>query len=225
MSPLIYIVEDDADIADLIEYQLLANGYRTEIFYDGDRAYSTIVDNPPDLLLLDLSLPGLSGMEIIKYVRNSDNLKSLPIIIITAKGQETDKVIGLKAGADDYITKPFGLKELVARIESLLRRLNVNKQEVFSFGNLTVNFETFEIVCGGTKKSVSPKESRIFKVLIKANGEIVTYDELINALGKEDIRMDKHTLYVYIQRLRNKLGSCKSIIKTVQGVGYRLELK
>ncbi len=224
MSKLIYIVEDDADIADLIEYQLLSNGYDARIFYNGDEAYSSIVEKRPDLLLLDLSLPGISGLEIIKYIRNSAELSSLPVIMVTARDQETDKVIGLKAGADDYIAKPFGMKELLARIEALLRRTGGAKKEIFSVGNLTINFETFEVNCGGAKNPVSPREVQILKTLIAARGETVTYRQLLNALWEEDFKPDKQTLYVYVQRLRNKLGSCKSVLKTVQGIGYKLEI-
>jgi len=224
VNPLIYIVEDDADIADLIEYHLLLNGYETKIFSNGDDAYTATIEYPPDLLLLDLSLPGISGLEICKYIRNSPEVSSLPIIMITARGEETDKVIGLKAGADDYIAKPFGIKELLARIEALLRRTSKSVKDIYHFGELIINLEAFEISCNGIKKSISPMETRILKTLIKAGNRIVTYEEIIGSLEKNDFEIDKRTLYVYVQRLRNKLKECKSVIKTIQGIGYRLDV-
>lgn len=223
MKPLVYIVEDEQDIAELIEFNLINAGYRTETIYDGDEAYGRIVDSPPDLLLLDLMLPGLSGIEICKYIRNSQSIKDLPIIMLTARSQETDTIIGLKTGADDYITKPFGIKELLARIESLLRRTHVRHEENYRNGKLNIYFSSHKITCGGDKILLTPKEFKLLEVLINSKGRVLSRLDLIEIIWKDNSDIDEHTVNVNIKRLRDKLGECHNIIKTVKGFGYKID--
>ena len=218
-------MEDDSDIAELIEFNLSVHGYQTEVITNGDEAYDLIIESPPDLVLLDLSLPGLSGIEIAKYVRSNPDVKDLPIIMLTARSQETDKIIGLKTGADDYITKPFSVKELTARIEAILRRTKRNYEEVFSNNDLSVEFGSRIVKCKQNIIILTPKEFDILTALIKANGNVVTRIQLVEKVWGNEDAADEHTVNVNIKRLRDKLNDCSKYIKTVHGLGYRLNLQ
>jgi len=224
MKQLIYIVEDDSDIAELVEFNLSSEGFETEIISDGYDAYEQILDKPPDLLLLDLMLPGLSGIEICKYIRNSKSLKDLPIIMVTARSQETDTIIGLKTGADDYITKPFGINELIARIHALLRRTQKKHEDVFSNDKLKVYFDSHRTICNGKEILLTRKEFKLLKTLINAKGRVISRLDLIELIWKDRPDIDEHTVNVNVKRLRDKLGDCKKAIKTVQGFGYKFNL-
>ncbi len=221
MNTKIYIVEDDADIAELIDFNLSVQGYDTKVISNGDDAYDLIIESPPDLVLLDLSLPGLSGIEIAKYVRSAPEVNDLPIIMLTARTQETDKIIGFKTGADDYITKPFSIKELAARIEAILRRTKRHHNEVFSQGNLTVEFGSHVVECNGAAVALTRKEFEILSALIKAKGNIISRSQLIAKVWGNEDAADEHTVNVNIKRLRDKLNDCSKYIKTVHGLGYR----
>ncbi|PJA98842.1 MAG: DNA-binding response regulator [Ignavibacteriales bacterium CG_4_9_14_3_um_filter_30_11] len=223
MKPLIYIVEDDKDIAELINFNLIQQGYNTEIIKNGDDAYERIISLPPDLLLLDIMLPGLSGIEICKYIRNSVHLKDLPVIMITARSQETDKIIGLKTGADDYIAKPFSIKELLARINALLRRTKNKHEDIFVAGNLKIYFSSYSVMCNKKEIVLTPTEFKILETLIRGKGRVYSRLELIEIVWKDNEDIDEHTVNVNIKRLRDKLGECKHLIKTKQGYGYIFE--
>jgi len=223
MKPLIYIVEDDKDIAELINFNLIQQGYNTEIIKNGDDAYERIISLPPDLLLLDIMLPGLSGIEICKYIRNSVHLKDLPVIMITARSQETDKIIGLKTGADDYIAKPFSIKELLARINALLRRTKNKHEDIFVAGNLKIYFSSYSVMCNKKEIVLTPTEFKILETLIRGKGRVYSRLELIEIVWKDNEDIDEHTVNVNIKRLRDKLGECKHLIKTKQGYSYIFE--
>lgn len=223
MKSLIYIVEDDKDIAELIEFNLIKEGFDTEIIPNGNDAYEKILSSPPDLLLLDLMLPGLSGIEICKYIRISKHLKDLPIIMLTARSQETDKIIGLKTGADDYIAKPFGIKELIARIRALLRRTKNRHEDLLATGALKIFFDSHKVVCEGKEIILTPTEFKLLETLVKGNGRVFSRIELIEIIWKDNYDVNEHTVNVNIKRLRDKLGECKKLIKTVQGYGYIFE--
>ncbi|PIW70649.1 MAG: DNA-binding response regulator [Ignavibacteriales bacterium CG12_big_fil_rev_8_21_14_0_65_30_8] len=220
MRTLIYIVEDDKDIAELIEFNLVQEGFKTEIIPNGDNAYEKIISSPPDLLLLDLMLPGLSGIEICKYIRTSIHLKDMPVIMLTARSQETDKIIGLKTGADDYIAKPFSIKELIARIHALLRRTKNKHEDIFTSGNLKIYFDSHRIICNKKEVVLTPKEFKILETLVRGKGRVFSRLEIIEIVWKDNEDVDEHTVNVNIKRLRDKLGECKHLIKTKQGYGY-----
>ncbi len=225
MKTTIYIVEDDGDIAELIDFNLSVQGYETKVISNGDEAYDLIIEYPPDLLLLDLSLPGLSGIEIAKYIRSNPEVKDLPIIMLTARSQETDKIIGLKTGADDYITKPFSVKELTARIEAILRRTKKHYDEILTNGNLTLELGTRIVRCNEDVVTLTPKEFEILSALIKANGNVVSRLQLVEKVWGNEDAADEHTVNVNIKRLRDKLNDCSKYIKTVHGLGYRINLQ
>ncbi len=225
MKPLVYIIEDDADIAELVQFNLELEGYNVYIESNGDKAYEKIIRKPPDILLLDLTLPGLSGIEICKYLRETPSLKDLPIIMITARSQEFDKIYGLKIGADDYITKPFSVKELSARINALLRRAKPGRNGVFEFGNLKVNFELYKVYCKNKEIKLTPKEFNLLKTIITSKGRVLSRSDLLDAVWGIDNQADLHTVNVAIKRLRDKLKDCNSFIQTVQGIGYRFKIE
>ena len=225
MNTTIYIVEDDGDIAELIDFNLSVQGYETKVISNGDEAYDLIIEYPPDLLLLDLSLPGLSGIEIAKYIRSNPEVKDLPIIMLTARSQETDKIIGLKTGADDYITKPFSVKELTARIEAILRRTRKHYDEILTNGNLTLEIGPRIVRCNEDVVTLTPKEFEILSALIKANGNVVSRLQLVEKVWGNEDAADEHTVNVNIKRLRDKLNDCSKYIKTVHGLGYRINLQ
>ncbi len=215
-------MEDDRDIAELIEFNLSVSGYGTEIIPNGDDAYDKIIESPPNLVLLDLSLPGLSGIEIAKYIRSTPEVKDIPIIMLTARSQETDKIIGLKTGADDYITKPFSVKELLARIEAILRRTRRHYEEFFEIENLTVEFGKRIVKCNNSVVELTPKEFDLLSALINANGNVISRLQLIEKVWGNEDATDEHTVNVNVKRLRDKLKQCSKYIKTVHGLGYRL---
>lgn len=223
MNTLIYIVEDDPDIAELLEFNLHSSGYETVIEPNGRKAYELIISNPPDLLVLDLSLPGLSGIEICKYARENARTKDLPIIMLTAKAQETDKVIGLNIGADDYITKPFSMKELVARIKALLRRSNPAASDVFTLDGLGVNFSSMQVQIDEKEITVTPIEFKLLAAFINSKGRVLSREDLLDIVWGSDYPGELRTVDVNIKRLRDRLGRYSEIISTVKGAGYRLK--
>lgn len=224
MSTKIYIVEDDPDIAELIQFNLDKEGFDTRIENNGLKAYDLIIESPPDLLILDIGLPGLSGIEICKYLREKAVTRDLPIIMLTARTQETDKVIGLNIGADDYITKPCSMNELVARVNALLRRSKPSKVETVRIGNLTVNFNLRTVECDDTEVDVTPTEFNILSALINAKGRVLSRQDLLDIVWGEDYYGDARTVDVNIKRLRDKLSDHSNVIHTVKGVGYRIIL-
>jgi DNA-binding response OmpR family regulator len=219
----IYIVEDDIDIAELLEFNLNSAGFDTYIEANGRIAYEKIISDPPDLLVLDLSLPGLSGIEICKYLRENARTKDLPVIMLTAKAQETDKIIGLNIGADDYITKPFSIKELVARIKALLRRSGPAGGEIFSYGQLEINFGSMRVTIADKEITLTPIEFKLLSAFINAKGRVLSRDDLLDIVWGADYYGEIRTVDVNIKRLRDRLSKYGEIIQTVKGAGYRLK--
>ncbi|MBU1099204.1 MAG: response regulator transcription factor [Bacteroidetes bacterium] len=224
MTTKIYIVEDDPDIAELIQFNLEKEGFETLIENNGKKAYELIIENPPDLLLLDIGLPGLSGIEICKYLREQAITRDLPIIMLTARTQETDKVVGLNIGADDYITKPCSVNEVVARVNALLRRSKPSKTDVFRSGKLEINFNLRTVECDNNEIEVTPTEFNILSALINAKGRVLSRQDLMDIVWGADYYGDTRTVDVNIKRLRDKLSDCSKAIHTVKGVGYRIIL-
>jgi len=220
----IFIAEDDPDISELIAFNLEVAGYSVERQASGHKAYEMILADPPDLLLLDLNLPGLSGIEICKYLRQETLTKDLPIIMITARSQEMDKIIGLNTGADDYITKPFSVKELMARVNAILRRTKSGLNEIYENGNFLVDFSAVRVFCREEEIVLTPVEFKLISILIAAKGRVLSRAEILDIVWENDA-LDERTVDVNIKRLRDKLGNCSGIIETVKGAGYRITKK
>lgn len=225
LKKLIVIIDDEPDIVELVNLHLNRAGYKTKGFLNAKEFFEFIGRNIPDLVLLDLMLPDADGFEICKHLRKKDEFSTVPIIMLTAKGEETDKVLGLELGADDYVTKPFSPKELVARVKAVLRRHDMEEfQQKIKIGNLLTLFpEKHEAYVEGKKIELTSTEFKILKILAQKKGWVFTRDQILDFLwGQEKAVLDR-TVDVHIKHLREKLGSAAGLIKNIRGVGYKIE--
>lgn len=227
MKELILIVEDDKDIARMVEYNLKKESFRSIIARDGESAVRIAGKEKPDLVLLDLMLPGMDGIEVCKTLKKEKTTSKLPIIMLTAKSQESDKVIGLELGADDYITKPFSPRELVARIKAVLRRAGEKREipGIFKLGDLSVDFSKIQVRIKDKSVDLTAKEFELLKELINSNGRVLSRDYLLDTIWGLDqsLEIQTRTIDVHVRTLRKKLKSEAKRIITVKGYGYRLE--
>ncbi|WP_349673418.1 response regulator transcription factor [Lacrimispora sp.] len=220
----IYVVEDDDNIRDLIKIALEGFGYEVSAHELAEEALKSMETDKPALAVFDLMLPGMDGLSAIRKIRKNDSLKDIPILVLTAKDREFDKVAGLDGGADDYMTKPFGVMELAARIRSLLRRSTKNQgsEDELDQYCLNLNKKTREVTCDGVKVELTLKEFELLQYLMENHNKVVTRDELLNHIWGYDYDGETRTLDMHIRTLRQKLGeNGGSCIKTVRGVGYR----
>lgn len=219
---MIYCVEDDASIRELVIYTLQATGYEAQGFADGKAFSAALAENLPELVLLDIMLPGEDGLQILKRLRADARTAQLPVMMLTAKGAEFDKVIGLDSGADDYMTKPFGMMELVSRVKALLRRTKRENAHVLSCGALTLNRDTHRVLAEGQEVLLTHKEFELLEYLLENSNIVLTRDKILDCIWGYSTEVETRTLDVHIRSLRQKLGSCGELIETVRGVGYRI---
>ena len=219
----IVIVEDDEDISESIRYNLEREGFRVRVATTGEDALTLILDRPPNLILLDLNLPHMNGFEICRRLRAEAPTARVPILMLTARTGESDKVLGLNLGADDYITKPFSMRELVARVNAVLRRVDgaVPDGPVYDDGILVIDPSTFSVLCRGLDVKLTRKEFALLSELARNQGRVLTREVLLDRVWGLAYYGDSRTLDVHIRRLRQKLGD-PALIETVTGVGYRL---
>ena len=219
----IVIVEDDKDIADSIRYNLEREGFRVRIAATGEDALNLILERPPNLLLLDLNLPYMSGFELCRRWRAEATTARLPILMLTARTDEADKVLGLNIGADDYITKPFSMREMVARVNATLRRAEGSEidRPAFDNGTLRIDPATFSVSYQGREVRMTRKEFALLSELARNQGRVLTREVLLDRVWGATYYGDSRTLDVHIRRLRQKLGD-PLVIETVTGIGYRL---
>ncbi|HXG92070.1 MAG TPA: response regulator transcription factor [Blastocatellia bacterium] len=219
----VVIVEDDEDIAESVRYNLEREGFRVRAAATGEDALDVILDGPPNLILLDLNLPRMSGFELCRRLRAEAATSRVPILMLTARADESDKVLGLNIGADDYITKPFSMRELVARVNALLRRAEAVEAEraVFDNGILRIDPETFSVRYLDREVRLTRKEFALLAELARNQGRVMTREVLLDRVWGLTYYGDTRTLDVHIRRLRQKLGD-GSVIETVTGIGYRL---
>ncbi|MCY3624678.1 MAG: response regulator transcription factor [Candidatus Dadabacteria bacterium] len=227
MEKLIAVVDDEKDILNLITHHLKREGYRVKPFQSGKDFLLYINSVPPDLVLLDIMLPGMDGLELCRILKSKPQTHSIPIIMITAKSTEADIVVGLELGADDYIVKPFRIRELVARVKSILRRYAMKNpgDETLRIGSLSINPASYEVSVDSQKIDLTTTEFKILEALAEAEGKVFTRDQLLKRKtlwGDERVVFDR-TIDVHIKNLREKLGSAGKMIKTVRGIGYKLE--
>jgi two-component system, OmpR family, alkaline phosphatase synthesis response regulator PhoP len=222
-SRSVVIVEDDEDIADSIRYNLEREGFRVRVAATGEDALSLIFDGPPSLILLDLNLPHMSGFEMCRRLRAESTTSHVPILMLTARTDESDKVLGLNLGADDYITKPFSMRELVARVNAVLRRTDGAEaaHTVYDSGVLVIDPASFTVKCRGSEVRLTRKEFALLSELARNTGRVLTREVLLDRVWSMNYYGDSRTLDVHIRRLRQKLGD-PSLIETVTGIGYRL---
>jgi DNA-binding response OmpR family regulator len=217
------IIEDDADIAESVRYNLENAGFKTSVAATGESGLSMALDpqNSPAVILLDVMLPGMNGVEICRRLRREQKTRRTPIIMLTAKVGEADRVAGLDVGADDYIGKPFSVKELLARVRAVLRRTEKEAGECYDDGRLTIDFEGVRASCDGSNVKLTYKEFLLLKTLAKKKDRVLTRQQLLDQVWGYDYYGDARTLDVHIRRLRQKLGACSGCIETVVGLGYR----
>lgn len=220
----IYIIEDDENIRNLLKIALEGFGYQSEGFETAEEGMARIREEKPDLAIFDWMLPGMDGTEAIRQIRKTDGLKDMPIMLLTAKEKELDKVVGLDCGADDYMVKPFGVLELSARIRSLLRRFRREaERDVLSYQGISVNRKTREVISNGQYLELTLKEFELLVYLLENQSRVVTRDELLNRIWGYEYDGETRTLDMHIRTLRQKLGGeGGACIKTVRGVGYRV---
>lgn len=220
----VYCVEDDRNIRELIIYTLESSGYQVKGFSSSEEFWQSLKEELPDLILLDLMLPGEDGMKILERLKRSGRTKSLPVILVTAKGAEYDKVKGLDCGADDYITKPFGMMEFIARVKAVLRRSGYeNRQaDTLIIKGLKLQVSSHQVTVEGEKVELTLKEFELLKYLMDNSGIVLTRDQILTGIWGYDYSGETRTVDVHIRSLRQKLGSCGDLIETVRGVGYRI---
>ena len=224
---MIFCVEDDSNIRELVVYTLESTGFQARGFEDGSSFLEALALETPELVLLDIMLPGEDGMELLSKLKASKKTREIPVIMVTAKGAEFDKVKGLDAGADDYITKPFGMMEFLARVKAVLRRSGQKQGEKeLHCGSLTILVERHEVQENGRLVELTLKEFEVLKYLVENKGIVLTRDQLLGHVWGYDFDGETRTVDVHIRSLRQKLGDAGALIETVRGVGYRIgELK
>lgn len=225
MTKTVAIVDDEPDLLELVALHLKRVGFQTETFLDGQTFLRYLDRQRPDLIILDLILPDVDGFEICKYLRSNKEFASLPIIMLTAKGDETDRVVGLELGADDYITKPFSVKELIARVKAVLRRLEAPQkiQRLELGGRLVIDQEKHEVLVDGEKIELTSTEFKILGLLASSKGRVFTRDQILDYLWGQEKAVVDRTIDVHIRNLREKLGKAAAFIKNIRGVGYKIE--
>lgn len=218
----IFCVEDDLNIRELLEYTLTQSGYSVSGFENAEEFFTAVKSNIPDLVILDIMLPDKDGMTILKELRQAPSTKHLPIIMLTAKSGQLDKVKGLDGGADDYMTKPFDIMELISRINALLRRLTPKSGGQLAYKELALDLPKRTVTACGNLVSLTYKEFEILHILIKNQGTVLTRDILMNKVWGINFEGETRTVDVHIRTLRQKLGECGEYIETVRNVGYKI---
>jgi phosphate regulon transcriptional regulator PhoB len=223
-SKHILVVDDEADLIELVAYNLKKEGFSVDSALDGEAALELLKKNKYDLAILDLMLPKLQGMEICRIIRNDPKLSSMPIIMLTAKSGEVDKVLGLEMGADDYLTKPFSPKELIARIKAVLRRAERKPGKIkLSIGNLEIDTESYRVTVGGKQRDLSATEFKLLLFLAERSNKVFSREQLLDAVWGNEAFVEPRTVDVHIRRLRMQIEKDPSdpkYIKTMRGIGY-----
>ncbi len=221
---VIALVEDDPDLLEILTYILEKEGYKVLAFERGEQFLNSLSENiKPHLIVLDVMLPGMDGFKIAQILKNNDVYRNVPLIFLTAKGLEEDKLKGFELGADDYISKPFSTREFLARVKAILRRYYPENKNVLSAGKLKIDTEKFKVFCGHKEIPLTKAEFKILQTLVENKNRVVRRTTLMDALAPLGKEVVSRTVDVHITKIRKKLNDCGSYIKTVRGVGYILE--
>ena len=223
----ILVVEDEADLAELVSFNLEQAGYSVRTAGDGQTALSLITEDPPDLVVLDIMLPDLSGIEVCRRIRQNPDTKRLPVVMLTARGEEVDRVIGFEVGADDYVVKPFSPRELILRVGAILRRATPATEdgitdETIQCGNLLIDVGAHRVDVEGQPADLTALEFRLLLDLARRRGRVQSRDALLERVWGYQPGVETRTVDTHIKRLREKLGTAAAHVETVRGVGYRL---
>lgn len=222
---MIYIVEDDENIRQLEQYALKNAGFETSGFETGAQLFSALSAARPQLLLLDVMLPGEDGISLLRRLKSTPEYSDIPVIMVSAKSQELDAVIGLDSGADDYIPKPFGIVELISRVKAVLRRAGAEKGpgSRLSLAGITLDADRHEVTADGMAVELTYKEFRLLEYLMENRGRVLTRESIMSAVWGEDFLGESRTVDMHIKTLRKKLGDCGSRISTVRNIGYKID--
>ena len=229
MSTKILVIDDEEHIVELLQFNLETSDYIVDYSYDGFDGFLKAKENKPDLILLDWMLPNISGIDVLKKIRSDKDLKNIPVIMLTAKNMEGDKVEGLVGGADDYITKPFSIKELLARISSVLRRYNMSsdmEEEVLTVKDIKLDLMKHEVTKNGEKLDLTLKEFDLLKILLQNKGKVLSRNFLLDKIWGYEFYGETRTVDVHIRYWRKKIeteGSNEKYIETIRGIGYKIE--
>ena len=226
MGKWIYYVEDDTSIRELVLYALKTAEFQVMGFENAASFYKRMKEQQPDLILLDIMLPDEDGVSILKKLKSRPDTENIPVIMMTAKSSEYDKVLGLDSGADDYITKPFGVMELISRVKAVIRRSDRSKGsagEVLKIGELVLDEQKHEVYARGQEVSLTFKEFELLSYLMKNRGLVLSRDKILNTIWNYEYEGESRTVDVLIGSLRQKLGTCGDFIKTIRGIGYKIE--
>ena len=224
ITKTIHIVEDEPDIRETLAYNLSQEGFKVSEFSDAESCLDKIQKKKPDLLILDLMLPGMSGLDLCKQIRADKSLQNLAIIMLTAKGEEVDRIIGFELGADDYVTKPFSVRELILRVKVILKKQTdtTENNELVEFGPIKLNLDAHEVLINDDEIILTALEFKLLKHLVQRRGRVQTRDQLLGDVWGYSSEITTRTVDTHIKRLREKLGTVGDYIQTVRGVGYRL---
>ncbi|MFZ1815363.1 MAG: phosphate regulon transcriptional regulator PhoB [Rhizobiaceae bacterium] len=226
MNPFILVVEDEESISMLLQYNLEAEGYRVQVAATGDEAELAIAESLPDLIVLDWMLPGISGIELCRRLRQRAGTRHLPVIMLTARGEESERIRGLATGADDYVVKPFSVPELMARIKAMLRRANPSQvADRLEVGELSVDREVHRAYRGSRELKLGPTEFRLLEHFMRTPGRVFTREQLLDAVWGRDVYVDERTVDVHVGRLRKAINRGREAdpIRTVRGSGYAFD--
>lgn len=226
MKPTLLVVEDEAAMVELLRYNLEKEGYDVAAAADGEEALQAIADSRPDLIILDWMLPLVSGIEICRQIRRKPETKDIPIIMLTARAEEADRVRGLEVGADDYVTKPFSPSELIARVRAVLRRSRPGiDDDMLTYGGVVMNLASHRVLREGKPVHLGPTEFRLLRFFLERPGRVFSREQLLDAVWGPDIYVEPRTVDVHIRRLRKALnsGATSDLIRTVRSAGYALD--
>ena len=225
MKKTVVIVDDEPDIVKLVSHHLEKGGYAVKEFLDGESLLKYLETQVPDLVILDLMLPDIDGLDICKHMKSKEALANIPLIMLTAKVEETDRIIGLELGADDYVTKPFSPKELVSRVRAVLRRhtKTEGKKKIEIEGRVIIDLERYEVTVDGKKVDLTNTEFKILTFLASHRGRVFTREQILDHLWGDEKYVTDRTVDVHINHLRDKIGKASRYVKNVRGVGYKLE--
>ena len=221
MKKLIYIVEDEPDLRDALVYNF-QNDFKVKSFGNGEACLDKIKKKKPDLIVLDIMLPGMTGLDVCRKIRASEDFNNIAIILLTAKGEEIDRIVGFEIGADDYVTKPFSVRELILRTKVILKKQNSDEEEkLLEYGSISMNLDAHKVKESGAEILLTALEFKLLKHLLKRKGRVQSRDQLLSDVWKLSTEVTTRTVDTHIKRLREKLGKSGDLIQTIRGVGYR----
>ena len=223
MTSKVFIVEDEPDLRDTLTYNFENEGFTVKSFSNGESFLESLSKNKPNLVILDLMLPGISGLDVCRELRSDDNFNDIAVVMLTAKSEEIDRIVGFELGADDYVTKPFSVRELILRVKVLLKKRleNSTNEQILAFGPITMNLDAHDVVVDGENITLTALEFKLLKHLLNRKGRVQTRDQLLGDVWGYSSEVTTRTVDTHIKRLREKLGKPGDLIQTIRGVGYR----